>query len=82
MILKFYEPDIKREAQILVDKKNQERKKELEIVYKFDADQLKQQKTDLENILSNKEKLLNHAETDFKTEMDGSGCLLYTSRCV
>ena len=73
MILKFYEPDIKREAQILVDKKNQERKKELEIVYKFDADQLKQQKTDLENILSNKEKLLNHAETDFKTEMDGSG---------
>lgn len=73
MILKFYEPDITREAQILVDKKNQERKKELEALYKFDYDQLNKQKTELENNLNEKSNLLNQAETDFKTEMDGSG---------
>jgi len=33
MILKFYQNDIKREAQILVDKKNQERKKIFENIY-------------------------------------------------
>lgn len=73
MILKFYEKDISREAQILVDKKNQERKKELEVQYKSDLDGLNKQKADLETGLNTEAQLLNRAEQDFKSEMDGSG---------
>lgn len=73
MILKFYEKDISREAQILVDKKNQERKNELEAQYKSDLDGLSQQKAALDTSLNTEAKLLTQAEKDFKSEMDGSG---------
>lgn len=73
MILKFYEHDITREAQILVDKKNQERKKELESIYTFEMNQLSQQKKEYEQQLKNKADLMIQAQTDFTNEMDGSG---------
>lgn len=72
MILKFYEGDIKREAQILVDKKNQERKKELESQYIFDLKQLNKRKLELQNQIDNKRNSVSQAELDFKNEMDGS----------
>lgn len=72
MILKFYEGDISREAQILVDNKNQERKKELQALYAGDLAHLTARKTALETELKAKEKTLSQAETDFKKEMDGS----------
>lgn len=72
MILKFYQGDVKREAQILVNKKNQERKKELESLYTFDLEQLNIRKLELKNQLDNKRDLVAQAEFDFKKEMDGS----------
>lgn len=72
MILKFYEGDISREAQIIVDQKNQERKKELQALYADDLNHLNARKTAFENQLKTKEKTLGQAETDFKKEMDGS----------
>lgn len=73
MILKFYQNDIKREAQILVDKKNQERKKIFENIYANNLKELKTQKIELINQINNKRGILNNAETDFKQEMDGTG---------
>ncbi|NQX80901.1 MAG: DUF4407 domain-containing protein [Flavobacteriaceae bacterium] len=73
MILKFYENDVKRESQIIVDIKNQDRKKELEAIYATDLSSLNSRKTDLKNQLNDKTKELIQAETDFKSEMDGSG---------
>ena len=40
MILKFYENDVKRESQIIVDIKNQDSKKELEAIYATDLSTL------------------------------------------
>lgn len=73
MIHKVYEPEIMREAQILMDQKVVERKTELEKVYASEVDHLNQQKQQLENQLNNKLLALNTAEKDFKVEMDGSG---------
>lgn len=73
IILKLYEPEIKREAQILLDKKVQERKKELEKIYGSEYQQLAQQKTNLEGELETKKTQWLQAEKDFKKEMDGSG---------
>jgi hypothetical protein len=73
MILKFYQNDIKREAQILVDLKNQERKKELENLYQGELHQLTAQITSYQQQISQQQELLTQAENDFKHEMDGSG---------
>ena len=73
MILKFYEKDISREAQLLVDLKNQERKKELENTYAVDLDRLSNDKAALQQGILAKQEALNQAEQDFKSEMDGSG---------
>ncbi|MEZ5024437.1 MAG: DUF4407 domain-containing protein [Chitinophagales bacterium] len=73
MIHKIYEPEIKREAQILMDQKVLERKEELERVYASEVETLIDQKTELEDQLSAKLLALNTAESDFKSEMDGSG---------
>ncbi len=72
MILKFYQSDVKREAQILVDKKNQERKKELELLYSSELTQLNNTKAELQSQLTKKQQILSQAESDFKKEMDGS----------
>ena len=73
MILKFYQSDISREAQILVDKKNQERKAELEALYANDMMQLRSEKEALQKQIEDKREVVLQAEQDFKSEMDGSG---------
>ena len=72
IILKLYEPDIKREAAILIDKKNQERKMELEKIYAVEVQTLKQRQVFINNSLDNKQKQLLTNEQAFKQEMDGS----------
>ena len=72
IILKLYEPDIKREAAILIDKKNQERKMELEKIYAVEVQTLKQRQVFIINSLDNKQKQLLTNEQAFKQEMDGS----------
>jgi len=72
MILKFYQNDIEREAQILVDKKNSERKTELENLYKFEIEQLNAKKQEYQAELNEKKNIWLEAESDFKGEMDGS----------
>ncbi|MCP4120268.1 MAG: DUF4407 domain-containing protein [Bacteroidetes bacterium] len=73
MILKFYEPEVQREAQILMDQKIQERKEEFRLIYATELDNLEDQMSDLESDLDAKKQLLVKAELDFKAEMDGSG---------
>ena len=73
MILKIYQPEIKREAQILADQKVKERKKELTRLYQPEIKRLTDQKSDLESQLEDKRLALASAEADFKKEMDGSG---------
>jgi hypothetical protein len=72
IILKLYEPDIKREAGILIDKKNQERKMELEKIYAIEVQTLKERQGFIINSLNNKQKQLLTNEQAFKQEMDGS----------
>jgi hypothetical protein len=73
IILKLYQPEIQREATILQDLKNQERKMELEKLYAANLNTEKQNITKLEALLESKNKELLKAESDFKSEMDGSG---------
>lgn len=73
MILKLYEPEIQREAQILKDQKEFERKAELEKLYAGAIQNEKSKLTKLENQLTTKEQTLRKSEEDFKKEMDGSG---------
>lgn len=73
MVLKLYGPEIKREAQILVDKKTLERKVELENLYKTELDNLRLIKTNLETQIQNKKADFDKSKADFKAEMDGSG---------
>jgi hypothetical protein len=73
IIMKLYEPDIKREAAILVDKKNQERKKELEQLYSSEIAALQNRRNDLNALLLDKKNQLLANEEAFKKEMDGSG---------
>lgn len=73
MILKFFEPEIKREAQILVDKKVMERKQELENLYSPETQSLKARKQEIERTLATKKADRDKAEKDFRQEMDGSG---------
>lgn len=73
IILKLYEPDIKREAAILVDKKNQERKKEMELIYAAEVNSLTNRKQALNTALAEKQSQLLANEEAFKKEMDGSG---------
>ena len=72
IILKLYEPDIKREAVILIDKKNQERRSELDKLYSTEVNNLKDRRTVIFNKLSEKQKQLITNEEAFKKEMDGS----------
>lgn len=72
MILKFYEPEINREAQIIADQKIQERKEELKKIYAYELENLKSEKLSYETQLKTKHQLLATAENDFKSEMDGS----------
>jgi hypothetical protein len=72
IILKLYEPDIKREAGILIDKKNQERKMELEKIYANEVQNLKQRQDFIINTLTDKQKQLITNEESFKQEMDGT----------
>jgi hypothetical protein len=72
MIHKIYEPEIKREAQILMDQKVLERKDELGKIYASEIEHLETQKTALQNQLDAKLAALNTSEADFKAEMDGS----------
>jgi len=73
MILKFYEPEVQREAQILMDQKNQERKEEFKLIYATEMTSLEEQMSTLRDEIDNKKQLLVSAELDFKAEMDGSG---------
>jgi len=73
MILRFYQPEISREVEILADKKVQERKTELESLYKTDLETLTAQKTALQSEIDITQQLFVGAEKDFKIEMDGSG---------
>ncbi len=73
IILKLYEPDIKREAAILVDRKNQERKKEIEQLYGREISDLQARKKQINDAISNKQEQLLINEDAFKKEMDGSG---------
>ncbi len=73
MILKMYEPEVKREAQILMDQKVLERKAEYAKIYETEMTELSDQKLALESQLNLKTQALATAENDFKTEMDGSG---------
>jgi hypothetical protein len=73
MILKFYEPEVKREAQIIMDQKILERKEELRQIYAGEMNSLQERQTSLERQLADKEAVLLKAEEDFKVEMDGSG---------
>lgn len=73
MILKFFEPEIEREAQILVDKKVLERKHELENLYAPEMTALAGQKKVLEKEIADAKTGRDQAEKDFRQEMDGSG---------
>jgi Domain of unknown function (DUF4407) len=73
IILRLYAPEIKRESQILLDKKIAERKTELTAVYQNELNSLALQKSTLENQLTEQKNLVVQAEKDFKKEMDGSG---------
>lgn len=73
MILKFYQPEISREVEILADKKVAERKVELAALYKTEIENLESQKATLQSQIDNTQALLSAAENDFKIEMDGSG---------
>lgn len=73
IILKLYEPDIKREAVILIDKKNQERKAELEKVYASEVQSLKQRQEFIYSSLTAKQQQMVANEEAFKKEMDGTG---------
>ncbi|HEX3007636.1 MAG TPA: DUF4407 domain-containing protein [Bacteroidales bacterium] len=73
IILKLYEPDIKREAAILVDKKNQERKQEIEKIYAIEVADLNKRMGDINTALAEKKNQLLINEDAFKKEMDGSG---------
>lgn len=72
IILKLYEPDIKREAIILVDKKNLERKAELDRVYGSEMKDLQGKRSFIVNQLAQKQQQLVDNEQSFKAEMDGS----------
>lgn len=72
IILKLYQPEIQREAQILLDQKNLERKAELEKQFTTLLGQEKSQILQMKNELEAKENQVLIAENDFKTEMDGS----------
>lgn len=73
MILKFFEPEIEREAQILIDRKIIERKKELETLYAPETGRLNSRKKEIDQTLAAKKADRDKAEKDFKQEMDGSG---------
>jgi hypothetical protein len=73
IILKLYEPDIKREAVILIDKKVQERASELDTLYSKEVNSLKSRKEELVLLLTQKQQQLIENEHSFKAEMDGSG---------
>lgn len=73
MILKFYQPEVEREAQIIMDQKVQERKVELQAIYASETENMVEQRDGLIQALDDKEVLVTAAETDFKEEMDGSG---------
>ena len=73
MILKFYEPEINREAAILMDQKVLERKAELQNIYESELTSLEEQRLAISTQLDDKKEVLITAEEDFKTEMDGSG---------
>src|SRR5687767_8511450 len=73
IILKLYEPEIKREAAILMDKKIVERKTELTAVYQNELTSLETQKADLQNQMDTKRATITQSEKDFKREMDGTG---------
>lgn len=73
IILRLYAPEIKRESQILLDKKIGERKVELTAIYQNELNSLTSQKITLENQLNDQKNLVNQAEKDFKKEMDGTG---------
>lgn len=73
IILKLYQPEIKREAAILMDKKIAERKTELTLVYQPEINSYEIQKLNLENELNQKRDAVSQAEKDFKKEMDGTG---------
>lgn len=73
IIMKLYEPDIRREAAILVDKKNQERRRELEQIYSTEITALQTRKNDLNTALLDKKNQLLVNEEAFKKEMDGTG---------
>lgn len=73
IILKLYEPDIKREAAILVDKKNQERKKEIQQLYASEVADLNARKNQIKGAIDQKQNQLIANEEAFKKEMDGSG---------
>jgi len=72
IILKLYEPDIKREAVILIDKKNQERRGELDKLYSTEVKNLQERRRFIFSSLSEKQKQLITNEEAFKKEMDGS----------
>jgi hypothetical protein len=73
MILRFYQPEISREVEILADKKVQERKTELTALYKTDLETLEAQKIALQAQIDDTQKLFVASEKDFKLEMDGTG---------
>lgn len=73
IILKLYQPEIKREATILMDKKIAERKAELIAVYQPELTSYESQKLNLESELKQKREVVAKSETDFKKEMDGTG---------
>lgn len=73
MILKLYEPEIQREAQLLMDEKALERKAELEKLYTVSINNAEARKNKAEKRLSKTKDDLLKAEQDFTKEMDGSG---------
>ncbi|BDD12625.1 hypothetical protein FUAX_50570 (plasmid) [Fulvitalea axinellae] len=73
MILKFYQPEIKREANLLYLEDVQKRREELMKVHKPALDDLARQEEVLGKRLADKEALLVAAEKEFMSEMDGSG---------
>src|SRR5512133_1221124 len=72
IILKLYEPDIKREAALLIDKKNQDRKAEMEKTYASERQLLQSNRDRLYQSLDEKLKMVHVNEEAFKKEMDGS----------
>ncbi|NNC85857.1 MAG: DUF4407 domain-containing protein [Bacteroidia bacterium] len=73
VILKLYESDIKKEANILFDKKVQEHQLVLQDQYAVEIEALNENKDALYTQLIDKEKRLDKSKEDFKSEMDGSG---------